>query len=88
MALKVMLEQQQAEVKDRHMALAYVHQNSWLASPANHSAGRCLLGAGGGGGGANFTAACPDCICACSSSVILCWNCRVRCPRHWLSRSR
>ncbi len=64
-ALKVMLEQQQAEVKDRHMALAYVHQNSWLARPANHSAGRCLSGAGRRGVGASFTAAHPDCSCAC-----------------------
>lgn len=38
-ALKLMEEQQQAAVKERHIALAYVHQNSWLASPANHSAG-------------------------------------------------
>jgi hypothetical protein len=41
-ALKLMDPQQQAAVKLRHMALAYVHQNSWLASPANHRAGRCL----------------------------------------------
>ncbi len=41
-ALKLMDEQQQAAVKERHIALAYVHQNSWLARPANHSAGRSL----------------------------------------------
>ena len=41
-ALKLIDPQQQAAVKLRHMALAYVHQNSWLARPANHSAGRCL----------------------------------------------
>jgi hypothetical protein len=41
-ALKLMDPQQQAAVKLRHMALAYVHQNSWLARPANHRAGRCL----------------------------------------------
>ena len=41
-ALNVMLEQQQADVKERHMAFAYVHQNRWLARPANHSAGTCL----------------------------------------------
>ena len=40
--MKVILEQQKALVKLRHQALAYVHQNSWLARPANHSAGRCL----------------------------------------------
>ena len=38
----MIVEQQHALVKLRHQAFAYVHQNSWLAKPANHSAGRCL----------------------------------------------